>query len=71
MNLTPRTETRERRVVDMSPEAIDRRLRTLSDLHRLGMSLKSVRWLGKVNDLRSNGVTESSSTPPDATPAKL
>jgi hypothetical protein len=65
MNLTPRPETRERRVVDMSPEAIDRRLRTLSDLHRLGMSLRTVRWLGKVHDLRANGVTELPSTTPD------
>ena len=31
---------------DMSPEAIDRRLRHLSQLYRLGMVLREVKWLG-------------------------
>ena len=69
MNLTPRPETRERQVVDMSPEAIDRRLRTMGDLYKLGMSLRSVRWLGKVNDLREQAQTNPlvSTDPPVTT----
>ncbi|MCP4656970.1 MAG: hypothetical protein GY856_16285 [bacterium] len=44
-----RTET----VVDMSPEAIDRRLRTLSGLYQLAMSFKDIKWLGKAKDLEA------------------
>ncbi len=36
--------------VDMSSEAMDRRLRKLSDLWEFGQSLKGARWLGKVKD---------------------
>ncbi len=39
--------------VDMSPEAIDRRLRTLSGLYQFATTLKSVKWLGKVKDLEA------------------
>ena len=39
--------------VDMSPEAIDRRLRDLAQLYRLGCSLKEARRLGKVGDSKS------------------
>jgi len=35
--------------VDMSPEAIDRRLRELSDLYDFGKELKKIRHLGPVN----------------------
>lgn len=31
--------------IDMSPEAIDARLRELEDLYELGMALKEIRWL--------------------------
>jgi hypothetical protein len=34
--------------VDMSPEAIDRRLRELGQLYELGMSLQKARRIGKV-----------------------
>ncbi len=33
---------------DMSPEAIDRRMRTVSQLHRLGKELRHARYLGQV-----------------------
>ncbi|HYU31249.1 MAG TPA: hypothetical protein VEW48_03740 [Thermoanaerobaculia bacterium] len=36
--------------VDMSPEAIDRRLRELGQLYRLGMSLQKARRIGKVGE---------------------
>ncbi len=36
----------------MSPEAIDRRLRKLSQLRRFGMSLQEARWLGKIRDIQ-------------------
>jgi len=34
----------------MSPEAIDRRLRELGQLYRLGMSLQKARRIGKVGE---------------------
>ena len=39
------------KTVDMSPEAIDRRLRELAGLYRIGMSLQGARRLGKLRDL--------------------
>lgn len=44
---------RRRFEVDMSPEAIDRRLRDLAQIYRLGCSLKKARFLGKVEDLKT------------------
>lgn len=41
-----------RRGADMSPEAIDRRLRDVGQLYRLGMAIASARWLGTVGELR-------------------
>ena len=41
--------------VDMSPGAIDRRLRDLAQLHRLGTSLRTGRWLGAVHDGEGQG----------------
>ena len=38
--------------VDMSPEAVDRRLRDLAQLYRLGLQISTARRLGKVKDLR-------------------
>ena len=40
------------RNVDMSSEAIDLRLREVSDLHELCMSLKSAKRLGTVAEVR-------------------
>jgi hypothetical protein len=37
----------------MSPEGIDRRLRTLSGLYQFATTLKTVKWLGKVKDLEA------------------
>ncbi len=39
--------------VDMSSEAMDRRLRRLSSLWKFGQSLKDAKWLGKVKDLEA------------------
>jgi hypothetical protein len=36
--------------VDMSPEGIDRRLRELGQLYKLGMSLQKAKKIGKVAD---------------------
>ncbi len=44
-----KTET----VVDMSPDAIARRLRTVSELFQFSLTLKNVKWLGKVKDLEA------------------
>ena len=49
--------TRAGSTVDMSPQAIDRRLRDLAQLWRLGMSLQTGRWIGSVHD-RDEGRTE-------------
>ena len=38
--------------VDMSPEAIDRRLRKLAQLYRLGRSLSQAQRVGKVRELQ-------------------
>jgi hypothetical protein len=35
---------------DMSPEAIDRRLRELGQLYTLGMAIRQAKHIGKVND---------------------
>jgi hypothetical protein len=42
------------RRIDMSPEAIDQRLRDLSQLHKLGLSLRDVQLVGRAADLRRN-----------------
>jgi hypothetical protein len=40
------------RFIDMSPEALDQRLRDLAQLYKLGMALKDARRIGKVEQLR-------------------
>lgn len=35
---------------DMSPEAIDRRLRELGQLFKLGMAIQKAKYIGKVRD---------------------
>lgn len=39
--------------VEMSPEAIDRRLLNLAQLYKLGIAIQDARRLGKVNEIRS------------------
>jgi hypothetical protein len=39
------------RAVDMSPEAIDRRLRELGQLYELGLEIRGARWLGTVEEI--------------------
>ncbi len=38
--------------VEMSPEAIDRRLKDLAQLYKLGIAIRDARRLGKVNEIR-------------------
>ena len=40
----------QERKIDMSPEAIDRRLREVAQLYRLGVEIRSARRLGKITD---------------------
>ncbi len=40
------------RQVEMSPEAIDRRLLDLAQLYKLGIAIRDARRLGKVNEIR-------------------
>ncbi len=44
-----RTET----AVDMNPDAIARRLWTISELYDFARTLKGVKWLGKAKDLQN------------------
>jgi hypothetical protein len=39
--------------VEMSPEAIDRRLLELAQLYKLGIAIQNARRIGKVNKIRS------------------
>ena len=38
--------------VDVSPEAIDRRLRELGQLYELAMAINGARWLGTLEELQ-------------------
>jgi hypothetical protein len=48
-------ESHKTQEVDMSSEAIDRRLRNVSQLHELGMAIRKARTkdLGRVEDFKS------------------
>lgn len=50
----------DRPKVDMSPEAVSRRLRELGQLYRLGMSLQKARRIGKVES-----PAQAAETPPE------
>ena len=50
----PNHETQVSKRIDMSPAAIDRRLRDLSELYDLGASLAQARRIGSVSQLRAN-----------------
>ena len=56
--------SQETKTVDMSPEAIDRRLRTVSQLHKLGMAIREARSkdLGVVEEPRENGTDPRSTS---------
>jgi hypothetical protein len=47
---------------DMSPEAIDRRLRELGQLYKLGMAIQKAKYIGKARDFiqQENGVATQS-----------
>ncbi len=40
--------------VDMGPEAVDRRLRSVSELYQFATTLKDVRWLGRARDVEEH-----------------
>ena len=42
---------RATRAVDMSSEAIDRRLRELSQLYELGLEIRGAHWLGTLEEI--------------------
>ena len=46
--------TSKRAPVDMSSEGIDRRMRELAQLHRLGVEIAKARRLGKLRKLRAS-----------------
>lgn len=47
--MTEPTATANIQPIDMSPEAIDLRLRKLGQLYKLGMSLRGAQLLGQIN----------------------
>ena len=47
-------ETPANKGVDMSPKAIEQRLRDVAELYQLGMALRRARFLGKTVELRKN-----------------
>lgn len=47
--MNPLDEHTNRAHPDMSPAAIDKRLRDLAQIYKLGMSLRNAKWLGPVN----------------------
>ena len=49
---------RRSQVVDMSSEAIDRRLRTVSQLRRLGLSIRKAKYIGTVKELRERAAKD-------------
>ena len=54
------------RQVDMSPKAIDQRLRDLAQLYKLGMSLRDVKLVGKAADLRREAAEDGRRAAPAA-----
>lgn len=46
------TGTKRSEQVDMSPEGIDRRMRDLAQIYRLGLEIAKARPAGKLRDLR-------------------
>lgn len=46
------TLLRGTKTVDMSPEAVDQRLREVSQLFKLGMSIREAKYLGTVEELK-------------------
>jgi hypothetical protein len=52
MKKATKTTTRKAQV-DMSPEGIDRRMRDLAQLYRLGVEIAKARPLGKLRQLRA------------------
>lgn len=52
------------RDVDMSPEAIEQRLREVSELAYLCAKLASAKRLGAVNDIRERAAEDVSQAPP-------
>jgi len=47
--MTPLIEPNDPKHPDMSPDAIDRRLRELGRLYKLGMALKNPTWVWRGN----------------------
>ena len=37
--------------MNIPPEIVDLRLREMSALHKLGMSMKGAKWIGKVSEI--------------------
>jgi hypothetical protein len=50
--------------VDMSPDAIDRRLREVGQLFKLGVALRDARWLGPVEAPAASSGGEAGSRRP-------
>ena len=56
--------TRNLLAVDMSPEAIDRRIKELSQLWRLAMSFQTARRLGPISEIAIPDTSPATGAPP-------
>jgi hypothetical protein len=59
--MAPEEKPAPTRRVDMSPEAVDQRLRDLGQLYKLGISIRDSKPLGKAVDLQPRTEGERSS----------
>ena len=57
------TKTTNRKAIDMSPEALDQRIRDVAQLYKLGIALKDARRIGKVEQLRRADAQSRSKSP--------
>jgi hypothetical protein len=48
--------------LDIPPEVVDSRLREMSELWKLGMSMKGAKWVGKVSDRVKAGDKDGTSS---------
>ncbi len=65
--MKPFIEPHDPKHPDMSPEAIDRRLRELGRLYKLGMALKNPTWVWRGNIAEAEAATRKNASPATTT----
>ena len=59
-----------KRGVDMSPEAIDQRLRDVGQLYKLWLSFRDIRILGRAEDLKARGGSRQPAADRESEPSR-